>query len=541
MHDATGNPISRAGMIVKYTAFDMPKSFTPPAGQGQKVVTLDYDGEQARVRKIAGDETTVYAGGLYERMTNSATGAVEHRYFVHGNERIVAVVTRMSGAAQTDAEQVRYLHVDHLGSVETVTGDTGGKAVEKRSYDAFGERRNPAWGGAPGNLSSETSRGFTGHEDDEDLRLVNMKGRLYDPHLGRFLTPDPFVSHPSFGQSWNPYSYVLNNPLAFTDPSGFQDKWLNATCGGNCETRTATFDRGRGQTTMTGPKGTEPPPRPPSQPPSPNVEQSLVGLGATPVDLGATGNARPGVPSPPVSGVPGGLAPRGNANRRASPPGFDPTGGKSGTEIVGELASGAGSGVGKAVASALSVDVLRVPAGLFHAVGSAWESGDPIEGLSTLFWKPGAAQVDELVASAVDGDFKGAAEAGVKVVTIGVATGVALGELGGAAADAAKGVTREDRLEQLARDPNVSSADRGWIASEQRQVQTGNRDTIRNPPGKDLRHPPGRPSAQGHDYAETQLQDRSTHNTQHRYLQERSTGTTIRKPGTPAKPGPALP
>ena len=137
--------------------------------------------------------------------------------------------------------------------------------------------------------------------------------------------------------------------------------------------------------------------------------------------------------------MPGGLAPRGNANRRASPPGFDPTGGKSGTEIVGELASGAGSGVGKAVASALSVDVLRVPAGLFHVVGSAWESGDPIEGLSALFWKPGAAQVDAVVASAVDGDFKGAAEAGVKVVTIGVATGVALGELGGAAVDAAKG------------------------------------------------------------------------------------------------------
>ncbi len=448
-----------------YTAFDMPKSFTPPAGQGQKVVTLDYDGEQARVRKIAGDETTVYAGGLYERMTNATTGAVEHRYFVHGNERIVAVVTRMSGAAQTNAEQVRYLHVDHLGSVETVTGDAGGKAVEKRSYDAFGERRNPAWGGAPGNLSSETSRGFTGHEDDEDLRLVNMKGRLYDPHIGRFLTPDPFVSHPSFGQSWNPYSYVLNNPLAYTDPSGFADEQVNPSCGGTCATRTVSFPKG--STTMTYPKGPAPPPRPgPAPPPvAPNVEQSLVGLGATPVDLGATGNARPGVPSPPVSGVPGGLAPRGNANRRASPPGFDPTGGKSGTEIVGELASGAGSGVGKAVASALSVDVLRVPAGLFHVVGSAWESGDPIEGLSALFWKPGAAQVDAVVASAVDGDFKGAAEAGVKAVAIGVATGVALGELGGAAADAAGAPGPKepyDRAKHYGRTPTHADRKSHW-------------------------------------------------------------------------------
>jgi hypothetical protein len=127
-----------------------------------------------------------------------------------------------------------------------------------------------------------------------------------------------------------------------------------------------------------------------------------------------------------------------HTNRQASPPAFDPTGGKSRTEIAGELVSGAASGVGQAAATALSVDLLRVPAGLLHVAGSAWASGDPVAGLGALFWEPGAAQVDDLVASAVDGDFKGAAEAGVKAITIGVATGVALGELGGAAAEAAK-------------------------------------------------------------------------------------------------------
>jgi hypothetical protein len=170
------------------------------------------------------------------------------------------------------------------------------------------------------------------------------------------------------------------------------------------------------------------------------VEQSLVGLGAAPTDLKATGNSAPGVPSPAVSGAPGGLTPRVHTNRQASPPGFDPTGGKSRTEIAGELVSGAASGVGQAAATALSIDLLRVPAGLLHVAGSAWESGDPVAGLGALFWDPGAAQVDDLVASAIDGDFKGAAEAGVKAITIGVATGVALGELGGAAADAAKDV-----------------------------------------------------------------------------------------------------
>jgi RHS repeat-associated protein len=93
---------------------------------------------------------------------------------------------------------------------------------ERRSYDAFGARRNPVWGAPnPASFSSKAKPGFTGHEGDDELGLVNMKGRIYDPKVGRFLTPDPIVSMPHFGQSWNPYSYVLNSPLAYVDPSGF--------------------------------------------------------------------------------------------------------------------------------------------------------------------------------------------------------------------------------------------------------------------------------------------------------------------------------
>ncbi|MCG8556309.1 MAG: hypothetical protein MJD61_13615, partial [Proteobacteria bacterium] len=55
------------------------------------------------------------------------------------------------------------------------------------------------------------------------LGLVNMKGRIYDAHMGRFLTPDPFVPEPGNSQSWNRYSYVVNNPLNWTDPSGFTE------------------------------------------------------------------------------------------------------------------------------------------------------------------------------------------------------------------------------------------------------------------------------------------------------------------------------
>lgn len=65
------------------------------------------------------------------------------------------------------------------------------------------------------------SRGFTGHEHLDKFGLINMNGRLYDPLLGRFLSPDPFIQAPDNTQSYNRYSYCLNNPLIFSDPSGY--------------------------------------------------------------------------------------------------------------------------------------------------------------------------------------------------------------------------------------------------------------------------------------------------------------------------------
>ncbi|MCG8556466.1 MAG: RHS repeat-associated core domain-containing protein, partial [Proteobacteria bacterium] len=67
----------------------------------------------------------------------------------------------------------------------------------------------------------KTRLGYTGHEHFNKLGLVNMKGRIYDAHMGRFLQPDPFVPEPGNSQSWNRYAYVVNNPLNWTDPSGF--------------------------------------------------------------------------------------------------------------------------------------------------------------------------------------------------------------------------------------------------------------------------------------------------------------------------------
>ena len=46
------------------------------------------------------------------------------------------------------------------------------------------------------------------------------RGRVYDPTLGRFLSPDPLVGNRGSAQAWNGYSYVSNSPMSFVDPSG---------------------------------------------------------------------------------------------------------------------------------------------------------------------------------------------------------------------------------------------------------------------------------------------------------------------------------
>jgi RHS repeat-associated protein len=95
------------------------------------------------------------------------------------------------------------------------------------SYQPLGARRSGDWL-SPSPTTTEwqeidatTDRGYTGHEHLDNLGIIHMNGRVYDPVLGRFLSPDPYVQAPRDGQSLNRYSYVRNNPLRYTDPSGY--------------------------------------------------------------------------------------------------------------------------------------------------------------------------------------------------------------------------------------------------------------------------------------------------------------------------------
>ncbi len=111
----------------------------------------------------------------------------------------------------TSGDETLYLHTDRLGSAETISTSSG-QSFEQR-FDPFG---------APDPSNTTITRaGYTGHAHDNDLGLIDMKGRVYDPLASRFTTADPLMQAPYWSQGMNRYAYVFNDPLNATDPSGF--------------------------------------------------------------------------------------------------------------------------------------------------------------------------------------------------------------------------------------------------------------------------------------------------------------------------------
>ncbi len=124
----------------------------------------------------------------------------------------------------SNTREYRYLFSDSLGSVDLITNETGA-IIERMSFDAHGARRsNSSWVNPIQNYTPDTTlRGYTGHEMMDDLGLIHMNARIYDAELGRFLQADSMVEADAT-QGLNRYTYVLNNPLSSTDPSGHLSK-----------------------------------------------------------------------------------------------------------------------------------------------------------------------------------------------------------------------------------------------------------------------------------------------------------------------------
>lgn len=168
-------------------------------------------------------KTKYYVSNSYEYTVVADT--ITEANFIRDYEGVVAVYYNNNKMGTS----FQYLHKDHIGSTTLIT-DSLANVVAELSYDAWGKRRKLDWSyNTDSSLSILYQRGFTGHEHYDYFDIIDMNGRIYDPVLGRFLSPDPVITDGINLQSYNRYSYVINNPLTLTDPSGFS--WLGDIIG----------------------------------------------------------------------------------------------------------------------------------------------------------------------------------------------------------------------------------------------------------------------------------------------------------------------
>jgi len=201
---------------ITYTSFNKVSQIT----QGQYRIEFIYGADKQRtMMQVFQNEVLkrkVYYFGNYERHEEGSN--VIELYYISSASGLTAIYKKQNGVGE-----MYYVHTDHLGSIHVVTGQD--KLVKARYfYNVWGERKN--LDKTVGNIIQRGNdlpwlhRGFTGHEYITEIDLINMNGRVYDPKLGMFISPDPFVQAPDNPVNFNRYVYALNNPLLYTDPSG---------------------------------------------------------------------------------------------------------------------------------------------------------------------------------------------------------------------------------------------------------------------------------------------------------------------------------
>ena len=222
-YDANGNNVaSTDGRTIAYTAFDKPTSIV----KGSHTTTFAYAPDRARFQRTdtdaQGTTTTLYLGSV-EKITRPG-GLTQLKRHIGG------VVIETTGPATgrctaADATVTLYRLNDHLGSVDALL-DEAGDQYQAMRFGPWGRRTDAATGSDLTDTAAmtfdhcATTRGFTNHEMLDEVGVIHMNGRIYDPTLARFLQADPYIQFPNNLQNHNRYSYVMNNPLSYTDPSG---------------------------------------------------------------------------------------------------------------------------------------------------------------------------------------------------------------------------------------------------------------------------------------------------------------------------------
>jgi RHS repeat-associated protein len=214
-------PVSLHTQTIEYNEMLMPKKINE--NESQYELEIFYGNAPQRVKstlKHDGQlEKTILYYGDYE-IEKTINESQRNLHYIIAPTGIAAIVEKKENL---NYPIIYNTFTDYLGSLTHVV--ESGTLVDEISYDAWGRKRNPAniqeyeedMETAPTHIFS---RGYTFHEHLNEFKLINMNARLYDPTLGRMLSPDNFVTDASNSQDYNSYSYARNNPLKFTDPTG---------------------------------------------------------------------------------------------------------------------------------------------------------------------------------------------------------------------------------------------------------------------------------------------------------------------------------
>lgn len=215
VHSDDDKMYDRFNQKVRYSLYDNVVAIEDDA----KSIIMDYGCDNKRI----------YMRYNVGNKVKEKTYVGDCEYVVEDGKR--DVVTYLKGpmgvfAIHIDGEDaINYVHKDNLESWNIVT-DKNGRLLEELSFDAWGNMRNPIrWDEKIENEDLLYDRGFTGHEHLLDFGLINMNGRLYDPVMSMMLSPDNNIQLPKSSQNFNRYSYCLNNPLKYTDPTG---EWVES-------------------------------------------------------------------------------------------------------------------------------------------------------------------------------------------------------------------------------------------------------------------------------------------------------------------------
>ncbi|NVB79983.1 MAG: hypothetical protein HOV81_16425 [Kofleriaceae bacterium] len=224
-YDVNGNMRQRDddGIIteLEYTPSHMPKTLSGPNAD----FTFLYDASDRKVQEknLMTGRTTYYAGATELTTGGDMSEGMRATYNVTTPSGATVSVSRAfkDPTSPTYDGTMHVAHKDKLGSTTLIT-DEAGAAYERRAYDPWGRNLEPLTWTPTVVLESSAAYngGFTGHEAREYAGLINMQARMYDPVIGRFIEADTVIPDGAALQSWNRYSYVINSPLNYTDPTG---------------------------------------------------------------------------------------------------------------------------------------------------------------------------------------------------------------------------------------------------------------------------------------------------------------------------------